>query len=645
MVRKGLGFFSRKKSFGRHHHSEHLHAAADGASSSSSSEEVARMEERVARAEAIIVKWDPDTSAYAKITSLFYEDRVEARRFLAEVCGLQRAMLAFVSGVDSARLSHRCLVRAQTLMQAAMRRLEKEFYQMLAANRDLLDPESVSVRSARSSVSEESGYDPSECSPEDEALAAGKFITEVERAAGVVMADLQAIADTMVFAGYGKECIRTYRILRRSIVDEGLYRLGFERLSPAQIQKLEWPVLELKVRSWLGACRVAVRTLFHGERVLTDHVFAGSASVREAVFAHIAGEVAVQFLAFAESMARSKRSPEKLFRLLDMYDAITELWPDIQLVFSFESTTVVREQALASFSKLAEAVRATLADFESAILKESSRAPVPGGGVHPMTRYAMNYISLLADYQPALTEIFAEFPFHPPTPKPAVFFGPPEATPSRPSASGTSSPLADAASSNEESNRSAIASRFAWVIFVLLCKLDGKAEAHRDAALSNLFLANNLQYIVNKVRSCGLLELLGEEWAARHAAKARQYASGYEKLAWGRVAAAVPAGGVSAEEARERMQTFRAVLEEAFAAQADWVVADARMREEVRAMVRDMVVPAYRGFYSRWRAALGESAAARFSPDEVAKRLGEELFSQISGSDGSGNLVRVRPGP
>ncbi|URE47349.1 exocyst complex [Musa troglodytarum] len=340
--------------------------------------------------------------------------------------------------------------------------------------------------------------------------------------------------------------------------------------------------------------------------VLLYHVFVGSVVVREVVFADSAGDAALQFLGFPESVAKSKRSPEKLFRLLDLYDAVTELRPEIELIFSFDSTAAVRAQALASLSKLAETASATLTDFESAITKESSRSTFPGGGVHPMTRYAMNYISLLADYQSALVKISADFPIHTPTPIPAFFFGTSQAP--------------------EGSRRSAIAARFAWLILSLLCKLDEKAAAYRDVGLSYLFLANNLQYIVNKVRSCRLRELLGEEWATRHAAKARQHAAGYDRAAWGRVAATIPTGNVSAGEARGRMRAFNAALEEACAAESGWVVADAAMREEMRANVRRMILPAYRGFYTRWGAAMEDAAAVLLSPDDVGNRVGE-LFS------------------
>ncbi|KAG6521031.1 hypothetical protein ZIOFF_018097 [Zingiber officinale] len=478
-------------------------------SSSSSSEEASKLEETVARAEVVVVKWDPDSSAYANVTSLFHEDRLEARRFLARVCDLQRGMLDFVAAAaEPSRLSHPCLARAQTLMQAAMRRLEKEFYQILAANSDLLDPESRSVRSSRTSVSDDHGsdlWDESASPDQTDGLVARESIAEIERAAAVdVMTDLRAIADTMVFAGYGFECVRIYRTLRKSVVDEELYQLGFDRsLSSPQIKKMDWAVLELKIRSWLGACRVAVRTLFHRERVLIDHVFSNSNIAREAVFFSVAGDAALQFFAFPEWVAKSKWSPEKFFRLLDMHDAIGEVWPEVELVFSFESTSSVRTQALASFAKLTEAARCTFADFESTIQREPLRSPIPTGGVDPWTRHVMSYVTRLSDYHLSIMEIFAEW----------------QPSPPQSAASDTSSSVSV--------SDTGFAARLDKLLEPLLSHLERKANLYRDAALSNLFLANNLHYAVNRLRSCGLL---GEQRAEQHAAKVRQYLAGYERM-------------------------------------------------------------------------------------------------------------------
>lgn len=582
------------------------------------------MEENISSAEPIISKWDIN-SPQTKLSPLFHDARDEAARFCNAVHDLQRAMVFFSSPdcLESLKTRSASLVRAQTLMQSAMKRLEKEFHQILSANRDHLDPESLSHRSARSSVS-----DPFPDS-EDETRHATDSISEVERASEIAMADLRSIAQTMVSAGYGKECVKIYTLLRKSIVDEGLYRLGFGTLTLSQIQKLDWEVLDLKIRSWLNGSGLAVRILFSGERILCDHVFEGSDPIRESCFAEITKEAAVQFLAFPELVARSKRSPEKLLRILDLYNALWDLWTDIASVFSFESTAAVQSQAMSTFLKLGEAARSTMAEFESAIQKDGSKNSVPGGGVHPLTRYVMNYLSLLADYEPALADIFADFPLQALPQLPESFFN-----------SSPSSSLKIESPMRMTTSSSAISVRVAWLILGLLCKLDLKAEVYRDVALSYLFLANNLHYVVQKVRESGLVQLLGGDWALKHEAKVRHYTASYERLAWARVAAAIPAAETPKAAAEEKVGAFYALFEASVRVQRDWVVADAKMREEVREMVAELLVPAYRAFYEAYRSVFaggvsGDVAIIRYAPEDVRARV-VELFS-ASGGSGSGS--------
>lgn len=60
------------------------------------------------------------------------------------------------------------------------------------------------------------------------------------------------IAQTMISAGYEKECIKIYSMIRKSIVDEVMYRLGFENLTLSQMKKLHWEVLDMKIQAWLS---------------------------------------------------------------------------------------------------------------------------------------------------------------------------------------------------------------------------------------------------------------------------------------------------------------------------------------------------------------------------------------------------------
>ncbi|URE49564.1 exocyst complex [Musa troglodytarum] len=348
----------------------------------------------------------------------------------------------------------------------------------------------------------------------------------------------------MISAGYGMECVRVFKTMRKSFVDESVRRLGFERLTQSQIHKFEWEALESKIRDWLAAAPVAFRALFTGERLLCDRVFAGSDSIRESCFADVTRDAAARFLAFPELVARLKRSPEKLFRILDLHNAVAELWPDIESMFRFESTAAIRKQAVNSLLRLTEVARSSLAEFEAAIQRDASRSLITVGDVHPLTRYVMNYLVFLANYQQTLADIFADLAFEPPSPLPESFFDAAEvATP--PSSSPTSASTTSSAASGS------ISVRIAWLVLVLICKLDVKAELYREVALSYLFLANNIQFIVRKVKESKLRLLLGDLWVARHEAKARHHAASCERLAWSKVAATVPADTSAELDARE----------------------------------------------------------------------------------------------
>ncbi|XP_028757080.1 exocyst complex component EXO70H1-like [Neltuma alba] len=564
------------------------------------------MEENIEIARSLITKWDSNQSPYAEITPLFSGDRQEAKHYLTAVKGLQSAMRYFVT-LDSNSPS---LVQAQLLMQAASKRLKKEFYQILSSNRDHLDPESVSSRSStdqRTSVSDcDDDFSEDECRS-----VTDNSISETERVSMVAMEDLKAIAECMISAGYGKECVKIYTLMRKSIVDEAMYHLGVERLTFSQVQKMDWEVIELKIKYWLKAIKVAVTTLFYGERILCDHVFASSERIVQSCFAEICKEAAMSLFGFPELVAKCKKTPEKMFRILDVYEAISDNWPQIESIFSFESTSSIRLQAVNSMVKLGEAVRTMLSDFESAIQKDNSKTPVPGGGVHPLTRYVMNYLSFLVDYNGILADIVADWPLTLQSRLPESYF---------PSSGDDNDPSSE------------ISVRLAWLILVVLCKLDGKAELYKDIALSYLFLANNLQYVVSKVRASNLSSLLGEDWLTMHESKVKEYVSKYERMGWNKVLTSLPekpTAEMAAEQVKACFGNFNAEFSETCMKQSSWIVSDAKLREEIKASISSKLLPRYGEFYEKHRVGsrrvLGLDSVMRFSPEDLAGYLSDIL--------------------
>lgn len=575
------------------------------------------MEENILTAESLITKWDYSNTNQI-INPLFSGNtRFEAKHYLNAVKGLQSAMQYFVTHDSTSNT----LVRAQFLMQLAMKTLQKEFYNILSTNREHLDPESVSNRSSTDRRSSFSISDYDDEVSDDEKFIVGNQISETERVSMLAMADLKAIADCMINCGYGKECVKVYIVMRKSIVDEALYHLGIERLTFSQIQKMDWEVIELKIKTWLKAIKVAVRTLFHGERILCDEVFAAAGKrIAESCFAEITKEGATSLFTFPDMVAKCKKTPEKMFRTLDLYEAISDHFQQIQSIFSFESTSNVRLQALNSMEKLAEAVKTMLKEFESAIQKDSSKKHVSGGGVHPLTRYVMNYITFLADYGGILADIVFDMTQ---SPLPESYYRSPMRS-------------ENSSSSSSSSSSSEISEKIAWLILVLLCKLDTKAELYKDVALSYLFLANNMQYVVVKVRRSNLGFLLGEEWLTNHELKVKEYVNKFVQIGWNKVLSTLPenensTAEMTVEQVKGIFVKFNSAFDEECKKQTSWVVSDPKLRDEIKVLIGSKLVAKYGGFYEKNRVGSG----VRYEPEYIESYLGNILYGVVGGDSGS----------
>ena len=54
----------------------------------------------------------------------------------------------------------------------------------------------------------------------------------------------------------------SFRDTRSSVLEESLRKLGVEKLSKEDVQRMQWEVLEAKIGNWIHFMRIAVRTLW-----------------------------------------------------------------------------------------------------------------------------------------------------------------------------------------------------------------------------------------------------------------------------------------------------------------------------------------------------------------------------------------------
>lgn len=625
MLRIFFNFDDRFSGLNGNHHKETEKAAPNLLAPEQST-----LLESLNRAGDAILKWEMVSSEISRKTQIWSCQAEESESYLHAVDELQDLM----GSLSVSKREREAFDRAQSLLQMAMSRLEEEFKQLLLTHSSSVDPEWILELVAAQSVGTEEApglvckdepedkniaidhdnvngeVDDDDDIPLGPPLSAVNFTIELLHAD--VISDLNDMARRMMAGGYGRECSQIYSGIRKALLDQSLYRLGVEKLSIEDVHKMAWESLELRIKKWVNTLKVAVRVLYASERILCEQVFAGLSPCRESAFADLAKGSILQMLSLGEAIAISRRSPEKLFKILDMYETLWDLIPDINFIFSDDICCNVRAEAHGILVRLGEAARGTFAEFENAIQRDASKTPVPGGAVHPLTRYVMNYIWLLFSYSGTLRRLLGD----------------------KKLAMGTqngATSLNDEGSHNGTDHLSPLAVQIIWLTVLLECNLDGKSKLYRDIAQSYLFLMNNAHYIVQKVKQSELSSLVGDDWVRKHSGMVRQYATNYVRAAWMRVLACLRdegiavsgsfSSGISKVVLKERFKTFNSYFEELLRTQSAWVVPDPQLREELRLSIAEKLIPAYRSFSSRYQSYLDSGR----HPGKYIKYTAEDL--------------------
>uniref|UniRef100_A0A6V7QWA1 Exocyst subunit Exo70 family protein n=1 Tax=Ananas comosus var. bracteatus TaxID=296719 RepID=A0A6V7QWA1_ANACO len=417
---------------------------------------------------------------------------------------------------------------------------------------------------------------------------------------------LHDLAQQLVQAGYQQQCFRIYRDARASSLESSLRKLGVEKLGKDDVQKMQWEALEAKIGNWIHFMRIAVKLLFAGERKICDQIFDGVNFQKNLCFAEVTVNSVATLLSFGEAVAKSKRSPEKLFVLLDMYEIMRELQSEFETIFEGKPCADMREAALSLTKRLAQTAQETFGDFEEAVEKDASKTTVLDGTVHPLTSYVINYVKFLFDYQSTLKQLFQQFE-----------------------------------TGNETDSQLAIVTM--RIMQALQSNLDGKSKQYKDPALTYLFLMNNIHYMVRSVRRSEAKDILGDDWIQRHRRIVQQNANQYKRVAWAKIhqtlsvqgmnsgpsmaADASNSSGVSRATIKERFKAFNMQFEELHQKQSQWTVPDQELRESLRLAVAEVLLPAYRSFVKRFGPLVengkNPQKYIRYTPGELERLLGE----------------------
>ncbi|KAM7279343.1 hypothetical protein ACFE04_006477 [Oxalis oulophora] len=434
-----------------------------------------------------------------------------------------------------------------------------------------------------------------------------------------IVSNLHQIANSMINGGHEFECCEIYTIARRTAIDESLNKVSeFEKVSIDEIQKMHWETLEKEITVWCKTLKQCSLIFFSGEHKLVRSIFVDHPSISDGLFSNLTRGVVIQLLNFAEGVAISKRSIEKLFKILDMYEALRDNATSIDSLFPEQCGNELKSEMDTVRTRLGEEAILIFSDLEMSIKNDHGKTPVPGGAVHPLTRYTLNYLRFSCDqYKDTLDQVFKQHAKSDRT-------------------ESTQPNQTDQTQDTDESTQSPFTNQLIRVMDLLDSNLESKSKLYKDISLSCIFMMNNGRYILQKVKgSSEASQKLGETWIRKTSSELRNYHKTYQRETWTKLLGCLTheglmdKGKIVKPHLKERFKNFNSKFEEIHRAQSSWVVRDEQLKSELRVSISSVVIPAYRSFLGRFSQFLDTGRQTekyiKFQPEDIEDAI-DDLF-------------------
>ncbi|PON70538.1 Exocyst complex protein [Parasponia andersonii] len=557
------------------------HLSAMGVIVESKGGEFFEFEQRLKHAEEKVASWKPNQLMVCNSGPI---EASETFKVVDEIHTLMESLRNLAA--DESGKPMELLQRAESLLQTVMSRLEEELVHILHQHKQYFEPQYMSFRSFRSDVAYDESFVSVEEEPLDEASRRNSNGDEsedhlVDLVHPQVIPHLKSIANLMFASNYAQELCQAFVRARKEALDEYWDSLSMDTFTIEDVLKMEGKSLNYEMKRWIWIMKILIRVYLPSEKRLCDQILGESGSFSPHCFVETSKASMLYLLNFGEAVVMGAHEPDKLFRLLDMYEVLADLLLDIDHLLLEEAGSVNRIEFHKLLAKLGDFSRATFAEFRCAIASKTSNTPFPGGSIHHMTKYVMNYIKTLAEYVDTLNVLLKDQVSEDPS---SVF------------------ELENSQEGGSSATSCPTACHLRSIASTLESNLNNRAKLYKDVALQNVFLMNNINYIVQKVKSSKLGLLLGDVWIREHMAKVQQHATGYERNSWSFAVSLLRShDGSSLPKAifKERSRSFSVTFEEVYRNQTAWYIPDPQLRAELQISISNKVIQAYRSFTGR----------------------------------------------
>ncbi|KAH7523737.1 hypothetical protein FEM48_Zijuj06G0043800 [Ziziphus jujuba var. spinosa] len=427
---------------------------------------------------------------------------------------------------------------------------------------------------------------------------------------------LRRISETLAANDCLDICIDIFVKVRYRRAAKALMRLNPEYLrvyTPEEIDEMEWESLETAIALWIQHFGLAVKTVLVSEKKLFQQALGGimEGLIWPECFVKIADKIMAVFFRFGEGVARSSKEPEKLFKLLDMFDSLEKLKPEFSQVFEDEAGADICTRFRELEKLLIHASSKVLWEFGLQIEGNSDGFPPPqDGSVTKIVRYAINYLKYLAtdNYMVIMAKVLQ-----------------------------TEQIWKSGILSKPESEENLLREAISNVMEALQRNVESKRSRYRDKILPHIFAMNTYWYIYMRTKNTELGKLLGDQYLKKkYKVVAEESAYMYQKQTWGPLARMLDKEDLkwrSKEElgrlVREKVEAFTKGLDEILLRhKGHYSIPDIGLREQIREATTKLVVTAYTEFLDFYSDAL--QGTLYIGPESIQGKL-NQVFDSASG--------------
>ncbi|TVU36005.1 hypothetical protein EJB05_17915 [Eragrostis curvula] len=279
-----------------------------------------------------------------------------------------------------------------------------------------------------------------------------------------------------------------------------------------------------------------------------------------------------------------RKSPEKLFCVLNMYTSLTDATPTLRKVFGTEFISRYAEGLLA---KLKDSARGIVEDLKGLILAYSSQIVVPNEGTMSLTGYIMRYICLLVTHKSSLDAVLGH---------------------------GCTNDLL----TNDGMNSTG--RLIFWLISNLDSVLEKQSKLFFSEELKCIFLMNNTRFVLQEVDQSDVRLIVGSRWIKKRQYRIKEYMNGYLAVSWGPVISYLESAKSSSPRKRFRtnvlnflypsptpLQNFAWSFNATCRAQVSWKIPCPVLRNELREKILQFIIPAYHAYMDSRRLSIRET--------------------------------------